>query len=115
MAKAQKKRKMPAKAQPGSPLKVAFECYEAGDALLARKAARQVLAMAPEERARLESEAKKMARKLFPPDENRPAPTVEDVAREIAARTEVPPKAYLFAPVAAAIIGLMVLLAALRH
>lgn len=81
MGKAKHKRQEGAK---GSVLEQAEEAYEAGDVVTARKLARKAAAESPEQAA---------------------------AAEELARRTEVPAKSYLFALVALAFFILLVLLA----
>lgn len=94
-----------------SPLKLAFQAYEAGDAVMTRKAAREVL-RAPEKAS--EAEARELGKRLFDPAAKKEPATPKEVAEELLARTEVPRKAYLFVLLAAAVIALMVTLALLR-
>lgn len=106
--KRKEKQKPPREARPGSLLKLAFEAYQQGDPVLARRAARRVLA-APAEAS--EAEARELGKILFPPELAKEKPTAEEVAREIISRTQVVKKAYLFALVGALVIALMIFLA----
>ncbi|MBI3183700.1 MAG: hypothetical protein HYZ28_16300 [Myxococcales bacterium] len=92
-------------------LRLAFEAYEAGDVVMARRAAHRVLS---EKEPASDAEARELAKSLFAPGKEKEKPTAKEVAEEILSRTEVPRKAYLFAAIAAAIILLMLALAAFR-
>lgn len=101
------------KAEAGQPdggakslLDVAWRAYEAGDSLLARRAAKLLLAGQPREAD--ESLAKKLSKQLFV---GVPEADARQVAAELAARTKVAPKPYLFALMAAAIWLLMIAIA----
>ena len=88
---------------PKSVLEAAWQAFQAGDVVLARRAARQVIA-GPREAD--EAAAKKLARVLFAGQEA----TATQVAEDIALRTGVPPRPYWFALVAALIwVGLLLL------
>jgi hypothetical protein len=110
MSKASKKNK--AESSSHSVLKVAYDAFERGDAVLARSLALEVLAGKvgkddPEV-------AKDLARELSAPG----APVDESpqaVAQDLLSRTKVLPKPYLFAGVVAAVYLLLVVLATLRY
>ncbi|MFT3842380.1 MAG: hypothetical protein QM723_35645 [Myxococcaceae bacterium] len=111
MAKKQKKDKQ-AKAEagqavnPDSRLEMAFDAYQAGDQVQARKAAQAVLAgpqAADEDYAR-----KVMGKELFAPERE---VTAADAAKELIARTRPYPKAYVFAGLTAGVFLLMLFIA----
>jgi hypothetical protein len=126
MAKGRQKRKeresagdepaLVAKALPGSLLSLAFQSYEAGDMVLARRAAKAALAKEPT--AKDVEAARKIAPALFDPPVGKDAPPVpnspKDVAQELLARTEVAAKPYLFVAVGVALIVLLIVLALIR-
>lgn len=87
-------------------LEVAWRAYEAGDCVLVRRAAKLLLAGQPGEAD--ESLAKKLSKLLFVAAGEADA---KQVATELAARTRVAPKPYLFALMAAAIWLLMIAIA----
>jgi hypothetical protein len=87
-------------------LEVAWNAYEAGDAVLARRAAKRVLAGAAS--GADEALAKKISKQLFVGAGETDA---RQVAAELAARTRVAAKPYAFALLAAAIWWVMIALA----
>ncbi len=87
-------------------LDVAWRAYEAGDTVLARRAAKLLLAGAPKEAD--ESLAKKLAKQLFVGGIEADA---RQVATELTARTRSAPKPYLFALMALAIWLVMIAIA----
>ncbi len=103
----------PPPGSPGSVLRAAWDRLEAGDVAEARRLARAVLAGA---RGPGEPEA---ARELAAALEGAPGlpvePTVESVARALAARTEAPPRAFLFAALVVALLAGLVALALTRY
>ncbi|MHB8872088.1 MAG: hypothetical protein ACYC8T_00230 [Myxococcaceae bacterium] len=117
MAKGARKRKE--KEQAAGPkgafdslLELAFARYEAGDVVTARRVAKRLLEVSPA--AADEAAAKKVWAALAPlPAPGAPAvpqPSVHELAKLIIERTRVPPKAYLFAAVAAGVFtGLLAL------
>lgn len=95
-----------------SVLKLAFEAYQRGDSVQARALSKAVLA------GKVGRDDEKVAVELAKTLSTEGAPVAETpaaVAAEIASRTVVPPRPYLFvAAVAAAFLGL-VILAAVRY
>lgn len=93
--------------QSRSLLKLAYEAFERGDVVEARRLANAVLSgkLGPDEPKAATELAKKLSTAEAPVDESPQA-----VAQEIISRTGVPPKPYLFvAAIAAAFIGLVIL------
>ena len=111
MAKGKRNRSEAPKADSGgkSLLDVAWRAYEAGDAVIARRAAKLLLAGAGKDSD--EAVAKKVGKQLFV---GAPEVDAKQVAAELIARTRVAPKPYLFALMAAAI-WLIMLAIANRH
>ncbi|MFZ5470492.1 MAG: hypothetical protein ACOZIN_13735 [Myxococcota bacterium] len=94
---------------PASLLRAAFEAYEAGDVVQARRAAKRALAdFSPADK----NAAKELGKKLFADSKVPTEP--RELAEELLRRTEIHWKPYVFAGVALAIILLMIVLAALR-
>ena len=90
-----------------SRLEMAFDAFQAGDEVQARKAAQAVLAgpqAADEDYAR-----KVLSKELFSPE--REGATAADAAKELIARTRPYPKAYVFAGLTAAVFLLMLFIA----
>jgi hypothetical protein len=111
MAKKQKKDRQ-AKADsaeavaPDSRLEMAFDAFQAGDQVQARKAAQAVLdgpQAADEDFARRE-----LGKALFDPEREA---TAADAAKELIARTRPYPKAYVFAGLTAGVFLLMLFIA----
>lgn len=100
---------------PKSLLELAWRQYQAGDVLLARRTARRLLGTAPT--AADEQAAREIGRELVAAPAKgatASAPGAHELARMIEERTAPPPKAYLFALMAAAVIAVMIALAVLR-
>ena len=108
MAKAKRIKSEPAPVVSGaaSLLDVAWRAYEAGDTVLARRAARLVLAGASRDAD--EAVAKKVSKLLFV---GVPDADARQVATELNARTKVALRPYLFALMAAAIWLFMIVIA----
>ena len=108
MAKAKRNKPEPVAAATDSKslLDVAWRAYEAGDSVLARRAAKLLLSDGPREAD--ESLAKKLGRQLFV---GGPEVDARAVAAEISARTNTALKPYLFGALAAVIWVLLVLIA----
>ena len=97
----------PADSGAKSLLDVAWRAYQAGNSVLARKAANLLLSGTPKEAD--ESLAKKLGKQLFvgKPEDS----SAKQVATELSARTRMAAKPYLFALMAAAIWLVMVAIA----
>jgi len=110
MAKAAKKTK--AESSGHSVLKVAYEAFERGDAVLARRLALEVLAgkVGTDDAAVAKELAAELSAPGAPVDESPQA-----VAQDLLSRTKVLPKPYLFAGLVAAVYLLLVVLATLRY
>ncbi len=103
-------------AAPDSLLEAAFLCFEAGDMVGARRAAKKLLAGTPTPAD--EAAAKRLAPVLrvpVPPGAPEPPPaSVTELAGLLVSRTWVPQKAYAFAALALAVFIGLVLLALSR-
>jgi hypothetical protein len=99
---------------PTSVLEAAWQAYGAGDSLMARRLAGQVVASGGT--AKDAETAKRIAKTLFVTGDPRIAtPDTVEVARELASRTGPPTKTYLFVGLALGIFLLLTLLAVLRY
>lgn len=95
-----------------SVLRVAFDAFERGDMVQARRLAQAVLdgKVGRDDASAAEALATKLSN-----DEAKVAPTVEAVAKEIVSRTIVPPRPYLFVAAAAVTYLTLVVIAAIRY
>ncbi|MFO0594310.1 MAG: hypothetical protein U0228_03370 [Myxococcaceae bacterium] len=112
MARSKKEKQAAASSSEGrSILRAAFAAYERGDSVQARSLAEQVLAgkQGPDEAAAAEALAKELV------GERAVEATPAGVAAELVSRTGVPPKAYLFAGVAAFAFTVLALIARFRY
>lgn len=116
MAKAKKKNQEQAAAVAAEPSKsvlvAAYQAFQRGDMVTARRLCRDVLAgkKGPDDERAAEELSKTLSSELTPV-----GGSVEDVAKDLLSRTKGPPRPYVFALLSTSIFVLLVVLAATRY